>query len=239
MTRETSIKAILFDKDGTLIDYYKTWLPLNLKAALSFADGNEALAHRLLEKSGWVRSENSVLPGSVLAAGTSDEITDCWLELIPHHPRSRTKLIAETNRLFLDDIHLHATPVTNLHDLFKRLKERGLKLGVATSDSQAGAEASLTPFNVLGMLDFVCGYDTGHGTKPGPGMVHGFCSAVGIAEVDVAVVGDNLHDLHMARAAGAFAIGVLTGTSTREDLAPDADHILNNIDELETILTSN
>ena len=114
--------------------------------------------------------------------------------------------------------------------------ERGLILGVATSDSEAGAKASLTPFNILDMLDFVCGYDTGHGIKPGPGMVHGFCKTIGVAENEVAVVGDNLHDLHMARAAGALAIGVLTGTSTHTDLALDADHVIGNIDELESLL---
>jgi len=232
-----AIKAILFDKDGTLIDYYKTWMPINHKVALYFADGDAVLAHKLLEHSGWIKSEDTVKPGSLIAAGTSDEITDCWLELIPNHPRPREELLAEANQLFLKDVHLHATPVTNLHDLFNRLIERGLILGVATSDSEAGAMASLGPFNILDMLDFVCGYDTGHGIKPGPGMVHGFCKTVGIAENEVAVVGDNLHDLHMARAAGALAIGVLTGTSTHEDLAPDADHILGSIDELESLFS--
>ena len=41
------IKAILFDKDGTLIDFDKTWAETNRKGALIAADGDTALADAL------------------------------------------------------------------------------------------------------------------------------------------------------------------------------------------------
>ena len=47
------------------------------------------------------------------------------------------------------------------------------------------------------------------------------------------MVGDNRHDLEMARAGGAgLAVGVLSGTGTRETLAPMADVILDSIADL-------
>jgi phosphoglycolate phosphatase len=50
---------------------------------------------------------------------------------------------------------------------------------------------------------------------------------------EVAVVGDNTHDLEMARAAGAgWAIGVLSGNSDREHLEPHADVILAGVTNL-------
>jgi phosphoglycolate phosphatase len=53
----------------------------------------------------------------------------------------------------------------------------------------------------------------------------------------VAVVGDNLHDLIMARAAGAgLAIGVLTGNGSRDELGAYADHIIASIEELPRLL---
>jgi phosphoglycolate phosphatase len=53
------------------------------------------------------------------------------------------------------------------------------------------------------------------------------------------MVGDNLHDLEMARAAGAgLRIGVLTGTGTREELAPHADLCLASIAELPDALAA-
>jgi phosphoglycolate phosphatase len=47
------------------------------------------------------------------------------------------------------------------------------------------------------------------------------------------MVGDNTHDLEMAHAAGAgLAIGVLSGNSTRAELAPRADIIVDSIADL-------
>ena len=127
--------------------------------------------------------------------------------------------------------------VPGLEEVIDRLKARGYTLGIATSDSQAGAHASLAHFGVLELMDFVAGYDSGHGQKPGPGQVHGFCAATGLVPQEVAVVGDNLHDLEMGRSAGAgLVVGVLTGTGERAHLAPHADHVLDSIAGLEALL---
>ncbi len=86
-------------------------------------------------------------------------------------------------------------------------------------------------------MDFVCGYDSGFGHKPGPGMVQEFCRATELKAEQVAVVGDSPHDLDMARAAGAgLAVGVLTGVSPRELLLQHADLVLDSIADLETAL---
>ena len=56
---------------------------------------------------------------------------------------------------------------------------------------------------------------------------------VGVPAAEVAVVGDNPHDLAMARSSGAgAAIGVLSGNSGADDLAPLADVVLPSIREL-------
>jgi phosphoglycolate phosphatase len=68
-------------------------------------------------------------------------------------------------------------------------------------------------------------------------MVEGFCRATGLAAFQVAMVGDNLHDLEMGRRAGAgLVVGVLTGNSGRGELATCADHVLDSIEQLEALL---
>jgi len=95
----------------------------------------------------------------------------------------------------------------------------------------------LNSFGVRRLMDFVCGYDSGFGHKPGPGMVDAFCRTAGLPAKSIAVVGDSPHDLDMARAAGAgLAIGVLTGVSPRETLVLHADLVLDSIADLETAL---
>jgi phosphoglycolate phosphatase len=105
-------------------------------------------------------------------------------------------------------------------------------LGVATNDTE-GIAASLARGGILGLLDFTIGCDSGFGTKPDPRMVYAFCAAAGVDPAEVAMVGDALHDLAMGRAAGVgLNVGVLGGTSAREDLAGAADLILAGIGEL-------
>ncbi len=232
------IKAILFDKDGTLIDYDKSWMPLNHKAALHLAAGDKLLADKMLIHSGWSQEKDTAKPDSILAAGTEIEILQCWLELQPNNIKSFQQLSEEIHNLFLTEIKNYAAPLVNLHGLFKYLQGLGLKLGVASSDSKEGIEASLANFNILPMCDFICGYDSGYGIKPTAGMVNGFCQVIDIKPAEIAVIGDNIHDLQMANAAGAMAIGVLTGTSGYDDLSPFADEIINDIDQLKIILSN-
>ena len=55
----------------------------------------------------------------------------------------------------------------------------------------------------------------------------------GTEVAEIAVIGDNSHDLEMARSGGAgLAIGVLSGNGTREALEPLADVILASVADL-------
>ena len=230
-----AIAGILFDKDGTLLDYHRSWLPANKGAALVAADGDPALAERLLALGGYDAEQDVILPGSVLAAGTTAEIAALWAGALPG--RELEALTARIDGVFVAAGLTDATPVTDLEPLFQRLKARSLALGIATSDSHQGVLSSLGRFGVLELLDFISGYDSGHGNKPGPGPLLAFCDSTGLAPAQVAVVGDNAHDLEMARSGGAgLRVGVLTGTSRRNDLAPLADNVLADITELEGLL---
>jgi phosphoglycolate phosphatase len=64
-------------------------------------------------------------------------------------------------------------------------------------------------------------------------MVHAFCGACGLSPNEVAVIGDNLHDMEMGRDAGAgLVIGVLSGNSRREDFGTIADAVLESVADL-------
>lgn len=230
-----TVRGVLFDKDGTLLDYAATWLPINRAAALAAAEGDPALGERLLVAGGYDPARGRVAANTVLAAGTTLEIATAWLGHLPG--RDLRQLVELIDRVFAEQGAATAVPVTELAPLFARLKARGLRLGIATSDSEQGIRATLGAFGVLDLLDFVAGYDSGHGAKPQPDMVHAFCAATGLPARAVAVVGDNLHDLEMGRRAGAgLVVAVLTGTGERAELAALADHVLDSVAGLEALL---
>ncbi len=229
------ITGIVFDKDGTLTDYHLTWSPLNEAAAAMAAGGDPELTAHLLDLGGRDPRTGRVRGGSLLAAADTREIAEAWASA--GATGDVDSLVRRIDEIFEAGAE-HAVPVTATAELFGRLRSRGLTLGVATSDSEAGARATLQRLGVDIVRDlFVAGYDSGHGRKPSPGMVDAFRAANGLPPGSVAVVGDNLHDIRMGRAAGCgLCIGVLTGTGSREELAAEADYVLDSIVELEALI---
>ena len=238
MAQQSDLRGVLFDKDGTLFDFYATWGRATEAAALLAADGDAGRAALVMERSGRDPVSGRYAPGSVIASGSNRQIVECWASLLDHPDVD--DLYRRVSNLFLEHQDLGGVPVLDLSSLFKRLRARGLRLGVATMDSEKSARRAMARHGATDHLDFICGYDTGHGIKPEPGMVEAFARLVG-AETGaraIAVVGDSPHDIHMARAAGAGrSIGVLTGVSPREALIEaGADHVIGSIAELESVL---
>lgn len=231
------IKAVLFDKDGTLIDYHGTWGKANRDMALAVAGDNPVMAERLLHMGGVDEETGLALPGSILSSASNYEIAELWY---PHSNGSFPSIEALEvflNKGFQEVVTRHVSPVPGLEKTVTLLLETGLHLGVATSDSEAGAHATLDALGIKESFAFICGYDSGFGRKPEAGMVKGFCAHAGIAPEEVMVVGDNLHDIHMAIAAGAgVSVGVLTGTGTFEVLSQYADVVMDGVADIPAFL---
>ena len=226
-----AIRGILFDKDGTLIDYERTWVPINREAALYAARGDTAVAEHLLRLGGHDPATDRITPGTALAAGDYNDIAQAFAA----HPgvAAASELAVGIERIFLRGGAQHSALIPGVRGTIEELKRRGFRLGLATNDSIGGLEASLAPHGILDCFDFTAGCDSGHGAKPGPGMALAFCGAVGIVPAEAAMVGDAVHDLAMGRAAGfVLNIGVLSGTSGREDLEDFADLILASINDM-------
>lgn len=229
-----AIRGLLFDKDGTLLDYAASWPPINREAGMIAADGDAALAARFLRLAGADPETGAAAANSLMAAGNTQELARAWRGA--GSPLAHERLVGALDALFLDAVP-RMVPVCDLAALFAALRSRDLRLGIASSDNQAAVLATAAHFGIAPHLDFACGYDSGHGAKPEAGMALAFCEATGLGPHEIAVIGDNSHDMDMGRSAGAgLRIAVLTGTGTRETLGPISDLCLTSVAELETAL---
>ncbi len=131
-----AIRGVLFDKDGTLLDYAATWMTANRAAALAAAGGDPELSRRLLAIGGYDPDRDRVGANTALAAGNASEIAAIWLPQV--NGWKQRDLADLLDRIFEEESQAQAAPVTELAPLFTRLKGRGLKLGVATNDSRRG-----------------------------------------------------------------------------------------------------
>lgn len=234
MPPSTPPRGILFDKDGTLFDYALSWSAINLDAATLASAGDPALRARLLIRGGADPDSGLAVADSLLAAGNAAEIAEAWVAI--GSPFDLATLTGALDQVFRDAVS-RMVPVTDLPDLFARLKCRGVRLGIASSDSAAAVADTVAHFGLSPMVDFIAGYDSGFGYKPEAGMLLAFCAACGLTPAEVAMVGDNLHDMEMGHRSGAgWRIGVLTGTGTRATLGPASHLVLDSIAGLEAAL---
>ena len=149
------------------------------------------------------------------------------------------ELEREIDRLFLETTLEHLHPIGAPDAVLSALRQDDYRLGIMTNDADANTRAQMQRLGIAGLVEFVAGYDSGFGQKPDAAPVLAFASAVGVASNEIAVVGDSPHDLIAARAAGAVAIGVLSGPNGADVLAPHADALIPSIMKLAEWLCSN
>ncbi|MEM9210490.1 MAG: HAD family hydrolase [Pseudomonadota bacterium] len=227
-----TIKAILFDKDGTLFHYAATWGAWARSTLMHLTDGDADLARRMGWEVGYRWDSDDFVSGSPIVHGEAEEINRIWQASLPGLS------VEEINRVALHYIHnTAAAPVGDLNAILGGLVDAGFVLGVATNDFEEGAHKQLGDHGASGHFAFIAGYDSGYGAKPEPGQILGFADHVGIDAMAVAMVGDSTHDLHAAaRANVGLKVGVLTGPAVEADIADAADVVLPDISHLERYL---
>ena len=221
------LDAVIFDKDGTLFDFRASWGAWT-RSVLAELAVDRADAARLGQVLGFDPDTGSFARTSPVISMTTPEIAE-----ILHPHLTGLTLQALNARLNALSVAAPMIPAVPLRDVLSRLKSRGLRLGLATNDTEHPARVHLQGAGVLDLFDFVVGCDSGWGGKPAPGQLLEFIRRFDLTPSRVAMVGDSLHDLDAGRAAGMYAVAVLTGIAGHDDLAGHADVVLDNIAALE------
>jgi phosphoglycolate phosphatase len=224
------IDAVVFDKDGTLFDFRKSWSGYVRRAIADLAGNHpQAPQHRaaLARAIGFDPTSGAFASDSPVIAGTAEDIAD---GLLPHLPGWTHGRLAD--RLAAMSEEAEMTEAVPLVPLITALRARGLRIGLATNDVEAAGRAHLASVGVDGLFDAILGADSGHGAKPGPGMLLAFARGVGLHPSRVVMVGDSRHDLMAGREAGMLTLAVLTGIATADDLSPLADAVLRDVGEV-------
>ena len=224
------LDGILFDKDGTLFDFGATW---NSWAAGVIDDtcATDDQRRRMAEALRYDLSTRSFLPDSPVIAGTNRDAAELAVSALPEWSVEEMEVY-----LMKRAAQAPQVPVTDLAPLLTGLRDRGLKLGVMTNDTEFAARAHLGAAGIDALFDMVIGFDSGYGAKPDAAPLLAFAKAQDLDPGRVAMVGDSTHDLIAGRAAGMVTVGVLTGPAQRAELAPMADHMLDDIGQIASLL---
>ena len=221
------IKAVIFDKDGTLFDFQATWGAW-LKGALKALCGTDtALQRRIAADLHYDMAHQRYKRGSVVIAGTPLQIAQIIQTHLPH--LSVDEVIQKLNNLAEKAPQM---VVAGTEQTLQKLRQNGLKLAVMTNDAKAPAQTHLRKGGLVQYFDLIMGSDSGHGEKPAPTPLLAIANKLGVSPADCAMVGDSTHDCIAATRAGMTPIAVLTGPATQEDLSPHAAHVLSSVADL-------
>ncbi|CAM4307921.1 haloacid dehalogenase [Bacillus manliponensis] len=230
-----TIKAILFDKDGTLMDFHSIWVKVAEEVVTEFINRHRlpiTLKTAILSEIG-VDGE-FVDPYSALAAGTSKDLAHLLQKHVPSVAYSEVhEWVSESLFSTLYKQRSHMKMTANLPKLLTTLKEKNYIVGIVTADDYASTELFLQQYELQSFFDFIVTSDTFPVQKPNKQIVEVFCSKFNIRPNEVVIVGDTPTDLHLAKNSGAgYGIGVLSGTGDEKTLAPLADVLLPSVEEL-------
>jgi phosphoglycolate phosphatase-like HAD superfamily hydrolase len=229
------IDLLIFDKDGTLIEFDLMWgawveaLARQLEAAIGLP-----LRAGLYPLLGVDPESGLVHPHGLMAATPMSRIREVVEAFVAEAGAGRATAAATVEAAWHapDPVAL-AQPVTDLPALLGRLRRRVGTFAVATSDDRDPTSRTLAALGIENEFAALACADDGHPVKPAADPVLVLCRILGIAPSRAAVVGDSPADLRMGRAAGAArVIGVLTGVGDRASLEPLADLVLGSIAEL-------
>jgi phosphoglycolate phosphatase len=232
-----TIRGVLFDKDGTLIEVNDTWIPFYRHILKDLFQTDQEGADRLLEQAGLDRVTGKFKAGSILAGGTTRQLVEIWW------PGLDDAAIAEKTRVldvgYAPLVKEYLKPLMPLEPIFQELRAMGLRLGVATNDSHVSATSHMTHIGVIEHFEDIIAADTVAVPKPSGNMIRRFAEITGLAPAEIAMVGDNSHDMEEARNGGAgLAVAVLSGNAEARHISHLADHTIASVAELPRLLKS-
>jgi len=222
------IKAVLFDKDGTLFDVNRAWTRWSCTFLRELAGGDPRREAALAAAIGLDLAAGTVMPEGLLAGPHTPR--DVATALLPHLPGA--SLSAILTRMSAASATVPPVEAAPLAPLMADLRQRGLVLGVVTNDMEAPARAHLRAAGIEGAFARVLGGDSGFAAKPAPDMLLAFCETLGLDPAGTLMVGDSAPDMVAARAAGMARVGVLTGDAGRAQLAALAQAVLPSVADL-------
>ncbi|RKN07371.1 HAD-IA family hydrolase [Streptomyces radicis] len=118
-------------------------------------------------------------------------------------------------------------------ELLRTLRDRGLRLAVATGKSGPRARSLLEQLGVLPLFEHVIGSDEVARPKPAPDIVEHALGLLGVSAAEALMVGDAVTDLASAHGAGVAAVAALWGeTDEAALLAAGPDAVLHAPAEL-------
>lgn len=207
------MKAVLFDLDGTLLDSIEGIVSSFVHALDLHLPGHGITRATMLSRIG------EPLPVQMLGFARGDAVK---AEVL-------TAAYRDHNYGIVGGMPLYP----HVKRVLVELKRRGFSLGLVTSKTRRSAALSLTAHSLEDELGLIMTTDDTPKHKPDPMPLLVAAERLGIANKDIAYVGDSTFDMLCAKRAGSFAIAALWGPFSRAELEmTHPDRFIERVEQL-------
>jgi len=204
---------VIFDWDGTLMD-----------STGRIVSAMQNSAHNVGLPVPTEKQVKSIIGLSMQA------VTDTLFPNADEHNRSR--LLEEYRFQYIEGDNTPTPLFEGVMEQLEWLKQQEVTIAVATGKARAGLDRVLKEVGLIDFFDHSICADEAAG-KPHPEMVNRLMEKFGKQHDETIVVGDSIHDLHMAQNARVDAIAVTSGANQQHELTPfEPIAILDNVNQI-------
>ncbi|WP_379133274.1 HAD family hydrolase [Paenibacillus sp. sgz500958] len=240
-----SCKGILFDKDGTLLDFIALWgtWAENVLSGINVAltdigsrhlmDGTKLLG-TVHNAAGQVTGYD---PAGPLSMATMEETYGllAWQLYYAGMPWNEAlTTVREISRQAMAEVRERrgALALPGLLDFLQQCAGASVKLGVVTSDESTTTVEHLDWLGLSGVLGSVITRDKVSRGKPSPDMAELACRELGLTPGETVLIGDSNADMQMGKNAGlCLTVGITSSSGSSSHLL-DADVVITDYTEL-------
>lgn len=235
--RTFNAKAVLFDKDGTLLEFDPFWIAVSEFAveqilteySLSLSLKNDCLVAVGLK-------DGVVDVDGVLCKGTYGQVASAIYSVLSRQGFSANEKDFENAciRAFHQNIEKGVVKPTSekLYQTLKTLKDSGVVLAVVTSDDAHTTEICLKGLGVYELFDKIYTDDGVNPHKPDPFYLNCFLKEYSFEKSQVVMVGDTLSDTTFALNGGIKSVAIAKTPTQKQILEKTATYIVEDISQL-------
>lgn len=203
--------AVLFDMDGTILDT----IPLI----------TESFQHTFMKHLGYHLDEAEI------RAGIGIPLERVFAQYNPE----QAAVMMETYSIHnIEHFNTHIGMFVGVYELLVKLRKLDLKVGVVTSKLLSSALGSMRQFDIIDMFDLIQGKESTLRHKPDAEPLQHAMSELDLNDPSrVVYVGDSIHDLFCAKAAGCISAIVDWTRMPKDELKANMPDLwINQADDL-------